>query len=277
MRTPVIVTFANQKGGVGKTTLCIAFANYLYSKGVRVMVVDCDFQHSIVKRRQSDVKDYGEAFIPYEVVSAKSMRDEETAAMIERLGNDPSIEAVLIDSPGTLLAPGLPLLILNSNVLITPFHYDSLTSPSTLAFLLVVERLRERSQGRMTTKVFAVPNHIDARVGRAKDKEAWKVSAEKISKYAEITETILWRAKMGRISTVAELDGLLPVVSPVFDTIYSNMFGSAEPLREVRLQNIQLTEYCEEMEKQKKAEIARLERINRRKLNKKPQEENINP
>ena len=49
IQTPVIVTFANQKGGVGKTTLCVTFANYLVTKGVRVVVVDCDFQHSIMK------------------------------------------------------------------------------------------------------------------------------------------------------------------------------------------------------------------------------------
>ena len=53
MQTPVIVTFANQKGGVGKTTLCVTFANYLLTKGVNVVVVDCDFQHSILKCRRS--------------------------------------------------------------------------------------------------------------------------------------------------------------------------------------------------------------------------------
>lgn len=265
MRTPVIVTFANQKGGVGKTTLCIAFANYLYTKGARVMVVDCDFQHSIVKRRQSDIKEFGDTYIPYEVVSAKSMNDEETAAMIEKLSNDPSIDVVVIDSPGTLLAPGLPILIVNSNILIAPFRYDPLTSPSTLSFLKLVKRLRDHSNGQMTTKVFAVPNHIDARVGRAKDKEAWRVSEEMIGRYAEITDTIPKRAKAGRISTVAELDGQLKTVSPVFDVIYSLMFGSTEPLREVRLENIQLTSFVEELAKLKKAEMARKERIARRK------------
>ena len=118
MRTPVIVTFANQKGGVGKTTLCIAFANYLFSKGVRVTVIDADFQHSIVKRRNADIKEYGGNQIPYEVISAVTKNDNEMASMIEKLYNDPSMEVVLIDSAGTLTAPGLPTLLINSDVLV---------------------------------------------------------------------------------------------------------------------------------------------------------------
>ncbi len=50
------VTFANQKGGVGKTTLCVIFANYLVTNGVRVVVIDCDFQYSIMKCRTADIK-----------------------------------------------------------------------------------------------------------------------------------------------------------------------------------------------------------------------------
>lgn len=64
IQTPVIVTFANQKGGVGKTTLCATFANFLVTMGVRVLVIDCDFQHSIVKRREVDIRKYGEQNLP---------------------------------------------------------------------------------------------------------------------------------------------------------------------------------------------------------------------
>lgn len=67
IQTPVIVTFANQKGGVGKTTLCVTFANYLVTKGVRAVVIDCDFQHSIMKCRKADIRKYGEQEMPYEV------------------------------------------------------------------------------------------------------------------------------------------------------------------------------------------------------------------
>ena len=252
MRTPVIVTFANQKGGVGKTTLCIAFANYLFSKGVRVMVIDCDFQHSIVKRRKADIQEYGDVQIPYEVISAGSMKDEEMASMIERLYNDPSIEVVLIDSAGSLTTPGLATLLVNTDVMVTPFHYDNLTSPSTLAFLILLKKLRARAGERMNTKVFVVPNNTDARVGKAKEKEAWKITRKKFSEYGEVTEAISWRASMLRVSTVAELDRQFPVTKPVFDTVYSFIFGSGDPLREVILTGIQLSQYCDELEKQKK-------------------------
>ena len=39
-----IIVFANQKGGVGKTTLCIMFAHYLHSLGKNVYVIDADQQ-----------------------------------------------------------------------------------------------------------------------------------------------------------------------------------------------------------------------------------------
>ena len=38
----IIITFANQKGGVGNTTLCILFANYLVVHWKKVLVIDCD-------------------------------------------------------------------------------------------------------------------------------------------------------------------------------------------------------------------------------------------
>ena len=41
-----IILFSNIKGGVGKTTLCAHFAEYLSMKGVPVVAVDADIQGS---------------------------------------------------------------------------------------------------------------------------------------------------------------------------------------------------------------------------------------
>lgn len=43
---PFRMSFQNFKGGVGKTTLCCHFAQYLAQKGYRVLLVDCDSQGS---------------------------------------------------------------------------------------------------------------------------------------------------------------------------------------------------------------------------------------
>ena len=57
------------EGGVGKTTLCVTFANYLVTKGKRVLVIDCDTQQSVAKCRKADIRKYGEEHIPYDVLA----------------------------------------------------------------------------------------------------------------------------------------------------------------------------------------------------------------
>jgi chromosome partitioning protein len=113
IQTPVIVTFANQKGGVGKTTLCVTFANYLVTKGVRAVVIDCDFQHSIMKCRKADIKKYGENAVPYDVLAYEANDKQAMTVLMEKLHNDPSIDVVLMDSPGSLKAEGLIPMFVN--------------------------------------------------------------------------------------------------------------------------------------------------------------------
>ena len=62
------VVFANQKGGVGKSTLCMLFANYLSWKGKPVCIIDTDLQKTILMQRQKDVQIYDEEE-PYSVQS----------------------------------------------------------------------------------------------------------------------------------------------------------------------------------------------------------------
>ena len=41
-----------------QTPVIVTFANYLVAKGVRVVIIDCDFQHLIMKCRKADIKKY---------------------------------------------------------------------------------------------------------------------------------------------------------------------------------------------------------------------------
>lgn len=39
MSDNIMITFANQKGGVGKTTLCTMFADYLSARGGKATLI----------------------------------------------------------------------------------------------------------------------------------------------------------------------------------------------------------------------------------------------
>ena len=242
IQTPVIVTFANQKGGVGKTTLCVTFANYLVTKGVRLVVIDCDFQHSIMKCRKADLKKYGEEQVPYEVWTYEP--DDKTAmtSLIEKLHNDPEIDVVLMDSPGSLKAEGLVPMFVNSDIIVVPFHYDLVTVPSTASFLLFLDRLRQVVGDRMNAQLFVIPNLNDNRVGKRSELILWDNTRETFSNYGYVTGKIPKRADMERFSTVAALDMQIRYVGNVFDKIYFSIFGKVTPVREVKLTGIQLTD-----------------------------------
>lgn len=252
MQTPVIVTFANQKGGVGKTTLCVTFANYLLTKGVNVVVVDCDFQHSILKCRRSDIRKYGEQAMPYDVVEREATDRQEMIELIEKLHNDPSIEVAVIDSPGSLKAGGLVPLFVNSDIIAIPFHYDLVTVPSTASFLMFLDRLRHAVGDDMKARLFIIPNLNDGRIGKRSELVIWDNTRETFSNYGYVTPKLPKRADMQRFSTVAALDMQLKIVEPVFDKIYSAIFDTTKPLRTSRLSGIQLVDNLNPKEKKSK-------------------------
>ena len=254
IQTPVIITMANQKGGVGKTTLCVTFANCLVAKGARVVVVDCDFQHSIVKCRKADLKKYGEAHAPYDVTPYEATDKEGMPSLMEKLHNDPSIDVVLMDSPGSLKAGGLVPMFANSDIIIVPFHYDLVTVPSTASFLMFIDRLRKAMDGQMKARLFIVPNQYDGRVGKRSELVIWENTREAFSNYGQVTARIPKRADMERVSTMAALDMQHPIVAPVFDKIYTAIFDTDKPLREYALSGIQLAENIYPKRKKAKAE-----------------------
>lgn len=248
IQTPVLVTFANQKGGVGKTTLCATFANFLVTMGVRVIIIDSDFQHSIVNRREADIRKYGEQHLPYEVIGVDANDKDTIVSLMEKLRNEPSLDVVLIDSPGSLKAGGLTTMFANSDYLVVPYHYDVTTIPSTATFLLLITKLQE-SIKNMNARLIMVPNMNDSRVGKKSELLIWEKTQETFSRYGLVTEKIPKRADMERFSTMAYLDMQASIVLPVFTAIYKEIFGTDAPYRPVILSDIQLTKNRKVIEK----------------------------
>ena len=151
------MTFANQKGGVGKTALCVTFANYLVTKGVRVVVIDYDFQHSIMKCRKADIRKYGEQEMPYEVWAYEANNKAMMTFLMEKLHNDPEIDIVLMDTPSSMKAEGLVPIFVNSDIIVVPFHYDLVTVHSTASFLMFVDRLKKAANERIKPSSSSFP------------------------------------------------------------------------------------------------------------------------
>ena len=96
-----------------------------------------------MKCRKADIRKYGEQDMPYEVWAYEANDKAMITSLMEKLHNDPEIDVVLMDSPGSLKTEGLIPLFVNSDIIIVPFHYDLVTVPSfrlgmmkSLAFIL---------------------------------------------------------------------------------------------------------------------------------------------
>ena len=117
MKKNITITFSNPKGGVGKSTLCAMFANYLKEKNVEnVTIMDCDRQHSMMAKRQADAKFLQSESVPYELKSIE-IDTLQSAAMLMKSAK--AMEGVcMFDSPGNIYLQGMVPLLGYSDVII---------------------------------------------------------------------------------------------------------------------------------------------------------------
>lgn len=140
----MIITFATQKGGTGKTTLAIAFANYLAATTERTInVFDFDYQKSFYQKwKEDEVSDlpklYDVETIGEEVEQPFS--DFETILDLKDNG-----DINLFDLAGTLDAKYSDLLIY-SDFIIIPFEYSDVSAKSTLVFVNFLGMLESQSE-----------------------------------------------------------------------------------------------------------------------------------
>ena len=165
------IIFANQKGGVGKSTLCILFANYLAWKKQDVCVIDTDLQKTIKMQRRKDMELYEGQEEPY-VVQDFDVQDPET--MQQLMDSASNTEGyVLFDSPGNVSEDGLVPMFTNADFIVCPYEYEEKTLDSTGTFVQVINALRQHTP-EMTAKLFFVPNRIDVRIGTKNELDMWK-------------------------------------------------------------------------------------------------------
>lgn len=185
-----IIVISNSKGGTGKSTLCMQFANYLASQGKKVNVLDCDKGQSVVELRQMELRQSQDATLPWEVYNATS----NSRSFVERARTLGDVY-ILVDCPGSL-NPNLLPFFQNADAIIIPFRYDDVVVLRTMTFVKVL------NAAHITAKKLFLPNYIDVRVKNPNE--------ESIREMFRKVGAILPRIKQGvaiqRVSTLRPID-----------------------------------------------------------------------
>ena len=192
-----IIVFANQKGGVGKSTLCILLADYLAYWKKDVCIIDTDLQQSASLQREQDRQTCGEDE-PYSIQSFE-VTDPKTMQML--MENAQSQDGfVLFDAPGTIKDDGLAPMFIYADYIICPFEYELKSLSSTRTFIQVINKLRQLNP-QMKAQIFFVPNKVDGRMGTREEQELWKQMDAEFAQSGIVTPPVGYRAQMKRVNT----------------------------------------------------------------------------
>lgn len=192
------IVFANQKGGVGKSTLCMLFANYLAWKKQDVCLIDTDLQKTIMMQRKKDREIYEDMEEPYTVQDFDVQDPELMQQLMESASQTDGF--VLFDSPGNVSEDGLVPMFTGADFIICPYEYEEKTLDSTGTFIQVINALRQTTP-EMTARLFFVPNRIDVRIGTADELRMWKQTDAIFKQLGAVTPRITARASLKRINT----------------------------------------------------------------------------
>ncbi|MFL9835800.1 ParA family protein [Chryseobacterium terrae] len=140
----MIITFGTQKGGTGKTTLAIAFANYIAMSSERnVNVFDFDFQKSFYHKWKEDELLEIPKLYDVEIIDEENKQPfSDFEHLIEMKESE---DVNVFDLAGTLDAKYSDLLIY-SDFIVIPFEYSNVSAKSTLVFINFLGLLESQAE-----------------------------------------------------------------------------------------------------------------------------------
>lgn len=204
----MIILTANQKGGVGKTTLNILLSNFLVQqKQEKVVCIDLDFQASLYTQWKTERQhlDNPETFY----VVKHNLSD--TGQLLKKLRSSPEVIFVL-DVPGTLDNEHLLPIYKSADLIICPIMYDKLTYKSTYIFARLIQHVNPKSN------LVFIPNRIKTIVKYELEKKI----REELSIFGRVLKNIPDKAEMHRVSIFTDVPKLNDNLNHNLDTLYDN-------------------------------------------------------
>lgn len=198
-----VIVFANQKGGVGKSTLAVLSANHLSAKGENIGIIEVDVQKSISNKRNSDLRTlgYDEDEMNYEVRYQEPKSPEESLEIVNKLKGLNGDYIFLVDLPGKIDENYVVPFLVYADYIICPFQYESMCLASTNTFIKVVQFLKGKF-GTSPELIF-VPNNIDTRIGTKSELEGWKKVEDTFDIFGKVAPRIPASAELRRLDTHA--------------------------------------------------------------------------
>ena len=152
---PKCISFAQQKGGPGKTTMTMLTAGYFHESGAQLLVLDTDFpQHSFMRIRHRDLHNLseedpqhrsGEDILelqgkePYPII-ASTVSD--SAVQLKALKTSTQYQFVFCDLPGTLNVAGIHNVFKLLDFIVVPCEMED---KSIIAALETMDTIRQNN------------------------------------------------------------------------------------------------------------------------------------
>ncbi len=198
----MIITFANQKGGVGKSSLAMLFANWLSSIGEKALIIDLDRQGTIHYQRERDKSLMDNQPFSYDVIRYDiDTPTQEIVSTLNQLKSDNQEAFILIDAPGNLSENGLvPFLVLADSI-ICPFQYERKSLDSTGTFIIVLQKLLDHY--KTNPQQIFLPNRVRLGVGKKDEKELFAQTEEVFKQYGDVAPIIKELQCLARVNSIS--------------------------------------------------------------------------
>lgn len=201
----MIILIGNIKGGVGKSILTLALANYLTQEHRRwVSVLDLDFKQCLINmQKNTQILQTPSLYTIYDKQQAESIN------LLLKIKENPH-KILLIDLPTSIEDTHAMDYVSRADLILCPFSYDQFTIHATLLFSLVLSKLNPRAPWCF------IPNRIknSAKIESKKDIELT------LSKFGTITSVVYDRIDFQRLNNIHTPTSLLSLLLPTLDSIY---------------------------------------------------------
>lgn len=217
----MIITFSNKKGGVGKSSLCVALANYWSSMDIPVRVIDIDPQQSLLCTREKDLEKHENHPPRYEI--QKFDQSNQLKNLPEYIAELKSSQChILFDAPGSIENEILQI-VLHSDFIIVPFQYEAFSLDSTGRYARILKKLDE-VYSHLRRVVIFVPNMVNTRIGKASDRKLWDEWDSRIEAVGNKSPRVPLRACIQRRNTLFLTPEELTSLSPCFEYLTRMIF-----------------------------------------------------